>query len=156
MLVIIMAFRATDVVEQVPLAATISADNHFPDLKPVAADITSGFGMRMHPEIKEKRMHKGVDFQVASGTAVKAAGSGTVSDIQHHPHTYGELLIIDHGNGYLSRYAHLSEIKYKIGETVQQGEVVALSGNTGMSSVPHLHFEILYQGNFIDPETLLK
>ncbi len=157
-------FRLEEAVKNAPLsesglvglAWSAAQDSDLPTLKPVQSAIVSGFGMRMHPVIKENRMHQGIDFDAPMGTPVLAAGSGTVKAIEHLPETYGNLLIIDHGNGYLSRYAHLSEVKVKAGQVVKQGDEVALTGDSGMSKVPHLHFEILYQNKFIDPETLLK
>ena len=157
-------FRMEDVAQHVPLPEPViqsltqitQEGSELPTLKPVQSDIVSGFGMRIHPVFKENKMHRGIDFAAPMGTPVKAAGRGTVKDIQHLPETYGNLLTIDHGNGYLSRYAQLSAIKVEVGGTVQQGEVVALSGNSGLSTVPHLHFEILYKNDFIDPVKILK
>lgn len=138
------------------LAQATREGSDLPTLQPVPGDIISDFGMRLHPVFKERRMHLGTDFAAPMETPVKAAGSGTVKDIQDLPETYGNLLVIDHGNGYLSRYAHLAAIQVEVGATVRQGEVVALSGNSGMSKVPHLHFEILHENVFIDPATILK
>ncbi len=130
-------------------------DKRLPTFRPVPGEITFGFGMRMHPVLQVRKQHLGVDFTAGMNTAVRAAGSGTVVSYLNQQ-GYGNLLTIDHGNGYQTRYAQLSESKAEVGQIVQQGEVVALSGNTGLSTHPHLHFEVIFQGEHVDPATLLK
>jgi len=116
------------------------------------ARISSGFGMRFHPVLGYSRMHKGIDFAVPVGTPVMAAGSGVVQ-IAGHMGGYGNYLRINHQNGYGTAYGHLSRLAPGIhsGSHVRQGQIVAYSGNTGMSTGPHLHYEILVGGNQVNP-----
>lgn len=131
---------------------------NLPTMKPVPGQLTSGFGMRMHPLLKEQRLHRGVDFKAPMGTPVKAAGDGIIRSVVYNNEGegYGKFILIDHQNGYVSQYAQLSEFKVEAGQQVNQGDVIALSGNSGASTAPHLHFEIRYQGEPVDPMTLLK
>ncbi len=116
------------------------------------ARITSGFGMRFHPVLGYSRMHKGIDFGVPVGTPVMAAGAGTIQ-LEGHLGGYGNYVRINHGNGYATAYGHLSRFApgIHIGSRVRQGQIVAYSGNTGMSTGPHLHYEILIGGNQTNP-----
>jgi murein DD-endopeptidase MepM/ murein hydrolase activator NlpD len=116
------------------------------------ARITSGFGMRFHPVLGYTRMHKGIDFGVPSGTPVMAAGAGTVQ-IEGRLGGYGNFLKINHGNGYATGYGHLSRFAPGIhmGSRVRQGQVVAYSGNTGITTGPHLHYEIFQGGTQVNP-----
>jgi len=116
------------------------------------ARISSGFGMRFHPVLGYSRMHKGIDFAVPVGTPVMAAGSGVVQ-IAGHLGGYGNYLRINHQNGYGTAYGHLSRLApgIHVGSHVRQGQIVAYSGNTGMSTGPHLHYEILIGGNQVNP-----
>jgi murein DD-endopeptidase MepM/ murein hydrolase activator NlpD len=116
------------------------------------ARITSGFGMRFHPVLGYTRMHKGIDFGVPSGTPVMAAGGGTVQ-IEGHLGGYGNFLKINHGNGYATGYGHLSRFApgVHIGSHVRQGQLVAYSGNTGITTGPHLHYEIFVNGTQVNP-----
>ena len=116
------------------------------------ARITSGFGMRFHPVLGYSRMHKGIDFGVPVGTPVMAAGSGTVV-FEGYGNGYGNFLKIDNGNGYGTGYAHLSRFAPGIhkGSHVRQGQIVAYSGNTGLTTGPHLHYEIYVNGTQVNP-----
>ncbi|MEZ4776515.1 MAG: M23 family metallopeptidase [Bacteroidia bacterium] len=131
-----------------------------PTLKPVAieAPVSSAFGMRIHPIIKKWRMHTGVDFPVPVGTPVRAAGSGIVTKTVDRTglSSYGKHLIISHDQVHSTMYAHLSKVLVEPGQSVQQGETIALSGNTGLSTSPHLHFEIFKNGKRVDPESYLN
>ncbi|MEZ4827902.1 MAG: M23 family metallopeptidase [Bacteroidia bacterium] len=131
-----------------------------PTFRPVPSDahISSTFGMRVHPIIKKWRMHTGVDFSVPTGTPVKAAGSGIVTKVvdQAGISSYGKYIMIAHDQVFTSMYAHLSKVMVEPGQTVSQGETIALSGNTGLSTSPHLHFEIFKNGKRIDPEAYLE
>ena len=120
--------------------------------------VVSGFGIRTHPITKEKRHHFGVDFMVEMGTEVLATARGKVIKIQTTDTNkgYGIHLIIEHQEGYKTLYAHLSEVKVKEGQYIQQGEVIGLSGNSGISKRPHLHYEIMHHGEKVDPEPFLK
>ena len=116
-----------------------------PSIQPVNnKDLTrlaSGFGMRMHPIYKIKKMHAGIDFTADRGTEIYATGNGVVEKAGRMS-GYGKVVIIDHGFGYKSLYAHCSEHKCKAGQKVKKGEVIALVGNTGVSAGPHVHYEV--------------
>ena len=116
------------------------------------ARITSGFGMRFHPVLGYTRMHKGIDFGVPVGTPVMASGSGIVK-VAGRSSGYGNYMRIDMGNGYGFAYGHLSRFAPGMhpGSHVRQGEIVAYSGNTGLSTGPHLHYEILQNGVQVNP-----
>lgn len=98
--------------------------------------------------------HPGLDIAVPSGSYIRAAGAGLVSDTGQDP-VYGNFVTIDHGEGYLTLYAHASEIFVEEGRRVRRNEVIALTGNTGRSTAPHLHFEIRLNGDTVDPLTLV-
>lgn len=101
------------------------------------------------------QQHPGVDIAVPAHTYVRAAGAGTVAEIGDDP-IYGIYVALDHGQGYSSLYAHTAEAFVSPGQTVRRGEVIALSGNTGRSTAPHLHFEILQDGAPVDPLRLVR
>lgn len=96
------------------------------------------------------RMHEGVDMAAAVGGEVMATAGGTVIRAEYYG-GYGKCIDVDHGNGIVSRYGHLSAINVSLGQTVSQGEVIALSGNTGNSTGPHLHFELRINGDAVNP-----
>jgi murein DD-endopeptidase MepM/ murein hydrolase activator NlpD len=119
------------------------------------ARISSGFGMRFHPVLGYSRMHKGIDFAVPVGTPVMAAGSGTVQ-IEGRVRGYGNFMMVNHGNGYSTAYGHLSRFAAGIhkGSRVRQGQVIAYSGNTGMTTGPHLHYEIRVHNQQVNPRNV--
>ena len=120
--------------------------NMLPTTQPVAAHwLYSSFGWRIDPLTGERAMHEGLDFPTDIGSQVVAAATGVVVSAETHPE-YGNLLEIDHGNGLTTRYAHLSKILVKPGSLVKRGQLVALVGNTGRSTGPHLHFEVRVHG----------
>jgi murein DD-endopeptidase MepM/ murein hydrolase activator NlpD len=98
--------------------------------------------------------HSGLDVAVPTDSYVRAAGAGVVAEVREDP-VYGHFLRVDHENGYVTLYAHANEILVSEGDAVLRGEVVALSGSTGQSTAPHLHFEILREGAPVDPLTLV-
>ncbi|MBI3676153.1 MAG: peptidoglycan DD-metalloendopeptidase family protein [Proteobacteria bacterium] len=116
------------------------------------ARISSGFGMRFHPVLGYSRMHKGIDFAVPVGTPVMAAGTGTVV-MAGLSNGYGNYVRINMGNGYQTAYGHLSRYAPGIhkGSHVHQGQIIAYSGNTGLSTGPHLHYEILVNNEQVNP-----
>ncbi len=116
------------------------------------ARISSGFGMRFHPVLGYTRMHKGVDFAVPVGTPVMAAGNGVIK-YEGPARGYGNFMIINHGNGYATAYGHLSRFARGIhnGSHVHQGEIVAYSGNTGLTTGPHLHYEVRIDNHQVNP-----
>ena len=117
---------------------------------PVVAPITSDFGWRIHPIYGTRRLHAGTDFGVDEGTPVHAADGGVVVEAGWVS-GYGYTVIIDHGNGMSTLYAHNSDVPVSPGQTVSKGQVVSYSGNTGGSTGPHLHFEVRINGEPTDP-----
>lgn len=117
--------------------------------------ITCPYGYRNHPVTKKYKLHTGVDLRAATGTKVYAANGGTVTT-SGSSSAWGNYIIINHGGGYTTLYAHLSRRNVSKGATVKQGEVIGLSGNTGYSTAPHLHFEINKNGSSYDPLTEFK
>jgi murein DD-endopeptidase MepM/ murein hydrolase activator NlpD len=118
-------------------------------------DITSFFGNRIDPFLGKLAMHAGIDFRQKVGTAIIAAGAGKI--IHAGPAGgYGNMVEIDHGNGITTRYGHLSKIMVNVGDTVAEGETIALSGSTGRSTGPHLHYEVRRNGQPVDPMRFLN
>ncbi len=125
-------------------------------LKPISGGrLSSGFGRRSAPTKGASSYHKGVDWATPVGTAVMASCSGTVTRAGWGS-GYGYVVYIDHGDGRQTRYGHLSKILVKVGQKVSQGEKIALSGNTGVSTGPHVHFEILIGGTQVNPLNYLS
>jgi murein DD-endopeptidase MepM/ murein hydrolase activator NlpD len=112
--------------------------------------ISSYFGERMDPFNGEEAMHKGVDFATDAGTDVLAVASGIVTWAGPRE-GYGNLIEINHGNGYTTRYAHNAQTLVQVGDTVERGQAVAVVGSTGRSTGPHVHFEVLRDGTQINP-----
>lgn len=121
---------------------------------PVRGVLTSGFGPRIHPISGEPDFHEGIDIEVPEGTEVYAACAGRVIVAGRHS-GYGLYVVIEHSNGYRTLYGHLSEIGVYRGQFVEGGQRIARSGNTGNSTGPHLHFEILQYGRPLNPLALL-
>jgi murein DD-endopeptidase MepM/ murein hydrolase activator NlpD len=113
-----------------------------PSTAPVVGPVGSGFGFRTDPFTGRGALHTGLDFPADVGTPILAAAGGVVVSTEVHP-GYGNMVEIDHGNGLLTRYAHASKVLVKNGDLVRRGQQVALVGNTGRSTGPHLHFEVL-------------
>jgi murein DD-endopeptidase MepM/ murein hydrolase activator NlpD len=128
-----------------------------PSIKPVREDMLasdvgylSGFGMRIHPIHKVRRMHKGIDFTAPQGTAIQATGSGEVVQAGRDG-GYGNCVIIDHGYGYRTLYGHMSRIDVKVGQRMKKGQPIGLIGSTGASTGPHCHYEVHFNGNVVNP-----
>jgi murein DD-endopeptidase MepM/ murein hydrolase activator NlpD len=113
-----------------------------PSSAPVDGPVGSGFGFRADPFTGRGALHTGLDFPADVGTSIMAAAGGMVVNVEVHP-GYGNLVEIDHGNGLTTRYAHASKVMVKQGDLVKRGQLVAQVGNTGRSTGPHLHFEVL-------------
>jgi len=113
--------------------------------------LVSGFGYRIHPILKLRRMHTGVDFAAPTGTAFFSTGNGVVSKVEFNRGGYGLTVIIDHGFGYQTLYAHLSKVEVRPGQRVSRGQVIGRVGNTGLSKAPHLHYEVIKNGQAINP-----
>jgi murein DD-endopeptidase MepM/ murein hydrolase activator NlpD len=112
--------------------------------------LASGFGMRDHPTLGEYMMHKGLDFTAEKGTPIYATGDGVVNNSSYSD-TYGNVVYIDHGFGYETRYAHMTKFNVKQGDRVKRGDCIGYVGNTGRSVAPHLHYEVLFNGAHVNP-----
>lgn len=125
---------------------------HLPAIKPTDGILISGYGMRLHPVLNYRRMHEGLDLRASVGDEVYATGNGVISFASTEG-TYGRLLKIDHGYGFETRYAHLSSFASGIrpGTRVERGQLIGFSGQTGQVEGPHLHYEILRDGQPVDP-----
>jgi murein DD-endopeptidase MepM/ murein hydrolase activator NlpD len=122
-----------------------------PAIIPTKGDyIGSRFGMRIHPILKIRKMHAGIDFVANTGTPVYAPGNGRVKFIGRKG-GYGLEMEIDHGFGYKTRYAHLSKVLVKRGQKIKRGDLIAKTGNSGLSTGPHLHYEISHNGKKLNP-----
>ncbi len=111
----------------------------------------SGFGYRIDPIYKTTHLHTGIDFTADKGTEVYVTGDGYVEAIENNHWGYGKSIVINHGFGYQTRYAHLSAFKVRVGQKVKRGELIGLIGSTGKSTGPHLHYEVVKDGNKVDP-----
>ena len=143
------AVLAIDALEQEIIAVPVR--------RPTAgdADVTSAFGMRLDPFVRQLAMHSGVDFRGEPGDPVRSTGAGKVVQAERNG-GYGLVVEIDHGNGYATRYAHLSSIAVAAGENVAPGALVGRVGSTGRSTGPHLHYEVRFNGEAIDPQKFLR
>jgi murein DD-endopeptidase MepM/ murein hydrolase activator NlpD len=117
---------------------------------PVSGRITSPFGWRVHPILKKRKYHSGIDIAVSSGTPVKAADGGIVL-VSGWQGGYGYFIAIDHGKGISTCYGHNSRLLVRAGQRVEKGQRISLSGSTGLSTGPHLHFEVRVNGNPVNP-----
>lgn len=128
--------------------------SHLPAIQPVANKdlkrMASGYGYRIHPIYQTRIFHEGMDFSCDIGTPVYATADGVIKKARWEK-GYGYLITIDHGYGYETRYAHLKSFNVKPGQKVIRGETIALSGNTGRSSGPHVHYEVLQKGRPVNP-----
>jgi len=122
-----------------------------PAIVPTKGDyIGSRFGVRTHPILKIRKMHTGIDFVANTGTPVYATGKGKVVFVGRNG-GYGLEIRIDHGFGYRTLYAHLSKVLVKRGQKVERGDLIAKSGNSGLTTGPHLHYEISHNGRKLNP-----
>ncbi len=127
-----------------------------PNSSPVdAAFNSSSYGWRIDPFNGNKAFHEGLDFSADTGTPIFAAAGGIVTSAEYMP-DYGKIVIINHGSGLETRYAHASKLLVKVGERVKKGQLVAEVGNTGRSTGSHLHYEIRLNGNALDPRKYLN
>jgi murein DD-endopeptidase MepM/ murein hydrolase activator NlpD len=130
-----------------------------PAIQPVANKdlrrMASGYGYRIHPIYKVRKLHTGMDFSATTGTPIYATGDGVVKSDRGRDkvggHGYGRYVVIDHGYGYQTLYAHMSKKSVKPGQKVKRGDVIGYVGNTGASTAPHLHYEVIKNGNKINP-----
>ena len=126
-----------------------------PSIMPLSnEDLTrtaSGYGWRIHPLYKISKFHYGMDFTAPLGTEIYATGNGTVKEVVTAQRGFGKSVLIDHGFGYTSLYAHLSNFNVRIGQKVQRGDIIGFVGSTGTSVTNHLHYEIKLNGSNVDP-----
>lgn len=126
-----------------------------PALKPCQGEIGAhGFGMRLHPILRITRMHEGIDIITDQGTPVFAPGNGVV-EFNGYKGGLGLCIEVNHGFGYRTVYGHLSSVQVKNGQKVSRGDMLAYTGNSGLSSGPHLHYEVEHNGVKMDPENFL-
>lgn len=128
---------------------------NIPSIQPVLNQqltlLTAGYGTILNPFYRTLKSHQGVDYTVAEGSSVFATADGVVKEISDKSSTLGKTIIIDHGNGYKTSYSHLLSVGVRRGQKVQRGDIIALSGNSGLSLAPHLHYEVRYNDLRIDP-----
>ncbi|MEL7160665.1 MAG: M23 family metallopeptidase, partial [Bacteroidota bacterium] len=151
------------VAESAPLVPppTLAPEEAFepPTASPLAGmdleeNLTSGFGMRMHPYLKKRQMHRGIDLKVAAGTPVLATAVGEVI-YAGEDGKYGIVVRIQHEDGYRTVFAHLERSAVEVGQRVSIGETIGAVGSTGVSTAPHLHYEVLKDNKPVDPLALL-
>ncbi|MCG8339731.1 MAG: M23 family metallopeptidase [Cytophagales bacterium] len=126
-----------------------------PAIQPISKDglkrLTDGFGMRIHPICKIPKMHYGLDFAAPRGTPVYATGDGVVKLVKTNMGGHGNQVEINHGYGYTTKYAHLASFSVKVGQKVKRGQCIGYVGNTGVSTGPHLHYEVIKNNKRVDP-----
>lgn len=139
------------------LETTLSRELSRPVGTPIAAqaEVSSSYGLRSNPFGAGHEFHNGIDFPADTGTPVLATAPGRV-EAAGYDGANGNRVAIDHGFGYRSVYGHLSKVRVKAGEQVQKGQVIGLSGNTGRSSGPHLHYTLYYRGQTVNPARYLR
>jgi len=141
--VIKLAKNKADMLESIPAIQPVSNT----DLKRVA----SGYGYRIHPIYKTRKMHAGMDFSAPIGTPIYSTGKGKVVKVVSKTRGYGKYVVIDHGYGYETLYAHMNDFNVHQGKNVKRGDVIGWVGNSGTSTSPHLHYEVLKNGSKINP-----
>lgn len=126
-----------------------------PAIQPVSnkdlTRIASGFGYRIHPIYKTSILHTGLDFTAPVGTEIYSTGNGVVEKVENDSRGYGNSVVIKHGFGYETLYGHMSKIKVKQGQKINRGDVIGFVGSTGTSTGPHLHYEVIKNGQKINP-----
>lgn len=122
-----------------------------PIYNPDLSRLASGYGNRMHPFYKIEKFHEGVDFTAPTGTEVYATAGGNVKELNRTRRGKGHTVVIDHGNGYETLYSHLNDFNVRRGQSVQRGDQVGTVGNTGLSTAPHLHYEVRLNGEPVNP-----
>ena len=134
--------------------------NNIPSISPVKVGeyfrIKSTFGMRIHPVYKIEKFHYGIDFEAEKGTKIVATANGVVTKIEFKKGGHGETIIINHGGEYETRYMQLNDYSVKQGDKVKRGDVIGHVGNSGLSTEPHLHYEVRKNGKPVNPEDYIK
>lgn len=133
-------------------------EDDIPSISPIEEKylkrLSSSFGMRIHPITKEKKMHNGIDFSAETGTPVLATANGEIRAGEFEK-SYGNRVIIDHANGISTSYSQLETFNVTEGQAVNKGEVIGYVGSTGLSAAPHLHYEVMKDGTYVDPAAYL-
>ena len=148
-----MDFQKDNASESTELAENPNPTSFFssiPNIKPVSGSITSAFGVRVHPVYNISLFHSGIDISASEGTRVQTTGDGIVA-FSGYDKGYGQKITINHGYGYKTIYAHLSKSLVRQGQKVKRGDIIALSGNTGVSTGPHLHYEVQKDNIKVNP-----
>ena len=126
-----------------------------PAIQPISnKDLTrtaSGWGFRIHPIYKILKFHYGMDFTAPTGTEIYSTGDGRIITVEWSRRGYGNQIIIDHGYGYRTMYAHMSDFNVRLGQEVKRGDVIGFVGNTGLSTAPHLHYEVFLNNKKVNP-----
>lgn len=126
-----------------------------PAIQPVSIKdlyrISDYFGTRHDPFTRQRKFHQGIDFSGTRGSPIYSTGNGVVVSASLSYFGYGNMVVVDHGFGYRTRYAHLDSIKVAVGDTLTRGQILGTLGNTGRSTGPHLHYEVIYRGKVVDP-----
>jgi len=126
-----------------------------PSIQPITnkelTRLASGYGMRTDPVYKVPKFHEGMDFTAPIGSEVYVTGDGTIETVEYSYSGYGNQIVVNHGYGYRTRYAHLSKFKVKRGQKVKRGDVIGLVGSTGKSTGPHLHYEVIKGSSAVNP-----
>lgn len=145
-----LEFRSFEEIES-HLGKTGDLRDHTPSIRPCAGWLVSGFGYRKDPFTGKRKFHEGIDFGAPIGTPIYATADGIVESIKYYSRGYGLTLVLDHGYGYKTVYAHLSISKVKKYQRVHRGEIIGLVGNSGRSTGPHLHYEVRVTGRARNP-----
>lgn len=119
--------------------------------KDLSHAVTSGFGWRTHPIYKTQEFHPGMDFSAEQGTRIYATGDGTVERADNLAQGYGNHVVINHGFGYQTLYGHMSRIAVKVGQKISRGQLIGYVGSTGLSTAPHIHYEVIKNGQKVNP-----
>jgi murein DD-endopeptidase MepM/ murein hydrolase activator NlpD len=122
---------------------------------PVAGKLSSGFGMRVHPTLGRSQLHTGIDLSARKGTPVYATADGIVS-FSGWSKGNGNIVVIEHGHGFSTVYAHNTRNLAKVGQTVQRGQQISTTGSTGVSTGSHVHYEVWKNGKCVNPESYTK
>lgn len=142
--VALLSKRAGDMASCIPAISPVSTDKS-------KYRLSSTFGYRTDPFTKKSKFHSGVDFAMKPGNPVYATGDGVVESVKFELFGYGNSVVIDHGFGYKTRYAHMKSISVLEGMSIKRGECIGQTGNSGRSSGPHLHYEVIYKDRQINP-----
>lgn len=134
--------------------------NFLPIISPIDTNklhqINSHYGDRKHPILRLRKHHEGIDIHSSMNTSILATASGYIEKVDHKKGGYGNYIIINHGNGYKTRYAHLNNIIVKENDFIKQGNLIGYSGKSGMAAGPHLHYEIIDDNETIDPTSIIS